>query len=57
MVYGDFIVFLTRYLSHTSPPYTTNVKLSKCVENNRKLVKAPIDNYDVKKDRGRMNKN
>ncbi len=37
-------------------PMETNVKLSKCVENNRKLVKAPIDNYDIKKDRGRMNK-
>jgi hypothetical protein len=34
----------------------TNVKLSKSVENNGKLVKAPIDNYDVKKGRERMNK-
>jgi hypothetical protein len=32
-------------------PTKTKVKLFKCVENNGKLVKAPISNYDVKKDR------
>jgi hypothetical protein len=37
-------------------PMETYVKLFKCIENKVKLVKAPIDNYDVKKDCERMNK-